>query len=372
MDKIFTAAQALELAMTAVAALERTMRAPSPERLSIYGALHLAAVTAAAASLDRATTESLLAAARGIANRTGEANHMDTAFGSVNVAIHAISASLKLGDPRTATETSEALDLAAMPVGLIGRRPQVNLDMARAYAMSRKDAAVPSAPAALGRPAHEPVRMPHRGPRRTAAAPLCRRWRPAPPGSPQACKPGEAAPVVAWHAAQSLAALLRVDVLPSLNAPTDRQQSHHSVCRRLQHVEDVPAVDRSRVQGMRMRLARRLPHGDRQRTLQRHHDDYFARTAGEPRPRPSAPECIHRVQRMPHRSVISPTEHRFWPISQFLVFPGHRLIFYRFTPSSVRHVRRSPGPAQSRRAGRAPLPQVSSLRSLPARGQLST
>lgn len=54
------------------------------------------------------------------------------------------------------------------------------------------------------------------------------------------------------------------------------------------------------------------------RTPQRHHDDYFARTAGEPRPRPSAPGCIHRVRRMPHRSVISPTEHRFWPISNFL------------------------------------------------------
>jgi hypothetical protein len=35
--------------MTAVAVLERTMRAPSPERLSVYGALHLAAATAARA-----------------------------------------------------------------------------------------------------------------------------------------------------------------------------------------------------------------------------------------------------------------------------------------------------------------------------------
>lgn len=25
----------------------------------------------------------------------------------------------------------------------------------------------------------------------------------------------------------------------------------------------------------------------------------------------------------------------FWPIYRFLVFPGHRLIFYRFTPSSA-------------------------------------
>ncbi len=133
--------EALDLAMTAAAALERTTRSPSPERLSVYGALHLAAATAAAASFDRAATESLLGTARGIADRTGEANHMGTAFGPVNVAIHAISASLKLGDPRAATQTGEAIDLAAMPVGLVGRRTQVRLDLARAYAMTRKDAA---------------------------------------------------------------------------------------------------------------------------------------------------------------------------------------------------------------------------------------
>jgi hypothetical protein len=90
--------------------LEPTMRAPSPEQLSVYGALHLAAATAAAACYDRAATETALAKARNIADRTGEVNQMGTAFGPVNVAIHAISASLRLGDPRTATETGEALD----------------------------------------------------------------------------------------------------------------------------------------------------------------------------------------------------------------------------------------------------------------------
>ena len=135
------AQEALELAMAAAAALGAATRTLSSERLSVYGALHLAAATAAAARLDRATTGSLLATARGIADRTGEANHMGTAFGPVNVAIHAISASLRLGDPRTAAQTGEVLDLAAVPAGLVGRRTQVNLDLARAYAMTRKDAA---------------------------------------------------------------------------------------------------------------------------------------------------------------------------------------------------------------------------------------
>jgi hypothetical protein len=150
--------EALGLAMAAVAALDRRMRAPSPERLSVYGALHLAAATAAAASFDGATTQSLLATARGIADRTGEANHMGTAFGPVNMAIHAISASLKLGDPRTATKTGEALGLAAMPAGLVGRRTQVNLDLARAYAMTRKDAAAVNVPLAAERLSPQLVR----------------------------------------------------------------------------------------------------------------------------------------------------------------------------------------------------------------------
>ena len=133
--------EALLLAMTAAAGLERAMHTPSPEQLSVYGALHLAAATAAAACYDRVTTETALTKARDIADRTGEANHMGTAFGPVNVAIHTISASLRLGDPRTATETGESLDTAALPVGMVGRRTQVNLDLARAYAMCRKDAA---------------------------------------------------------------------------------------------------------------------------------------------------------------------------------------------------------------------------------------
>jgi transcriptional regulator with XRE-family HTH domain len=133
--------EALGLAMTAAAELERAMRVPSPEQLSVYGALHLAAATAAAACYDWATTESMLATARGIADRTGEANHMGTAFGPVNVAIHTISASLRLGDARAVTEIGEALDTTTMPVGLVGRRTQVNLDLARAYALCRKDAA---------------------------------------------------------------------------------------------------------------------------------------------------------------------------------------------------------------------------------------
>jgi hypothetical protein len=133
--------EALELAMSAADALGRVMRSPSAEQLSVYGALLLAASTAAAAAYDGTMTAELLVKARGIADRTGEANHMGTAFGHVNVAIHTIATSLQLGDARTAVETGEALDPAGIPAGLVGRRTQVSLDLARAYAMRRQDAA---------------------------------------------------------------------------------------------------------------------------------------------------------------------------------------------------------------------------------------
>jgi hypothetical protein len=154
--------------MTAAAALERAMRAPSPEQLSVYGALHLAAATAAAACYDRATTETVLATARGVAGRTGETNHLGTAFGPVNVAIHALSASLRLGDPRTATQTGEAFDTAAMPAGLVGRRTQVNLDLAR-----------PTSPASPDVRRLVPVRRHRRSPGRTRPLLVSRRPGPA-------------------------------------------------------------------------------------------------------------------------------------------------------------------------------------------------
>jgi hypothetical protein len=107
----------------------------------VYGALHLAGVHAAAAVYDRAMTATLLARAREIAARTGDGNRMGTAFGHVNVAMHVISASLQLGDAKTAIETGESLDPASLPAGLTGRRTQLGLYLARAYAMRKQDAA---------------------------------------------------------------------------------------------------------------------------------------------------------------------------------------------------------------------------------------
>jgi transcriptional regulator with XRE-family HTH domain len=136
--------EAVDLATAAAAAIARTMKSRSsqPEQISLYGGLHLAAANAAAADYESALSASLLRAARLIAEQLGQdANLMGTAFGPANVAIHAMSASARLGDWATVISTGETLDAAAMPAGLIGRRTQIKLDLARAYAARRQDAA---------------------------------------------------------------------------------------------------------------------------------------------------------------------------------------------------------------------------------------
>lgn len=136
--------EAVELAMTAASALDRATRSSSarPEQLSVYGGLHLAAANAAAAQYDSGLSASLLRRAGQLAQQLGrDANLMGTAFGPVNVAIHTMSASARLGDWPAVVRIGESLDATAIPAGLIGRRTQVKLDLARAYAMRRQDAA---------------------------------------------------------------------------------------------------------------------------------------------------------------------------------------------------------------------------------------
>jgi transcriptional regulator with XRE-family HTH domain len=157
------APEAVEVAMSAAGALERAMTSPSAEYLSIYGGLHLAAASAAAAAWDTSLAPQLLRKARSVAERLGEdANFLGTAFGPVNVAIHTLSASVRLADSRTAMEIGESLDAEVIPRGLIGRRTQVHLDLARAYSMRRHDAAAVNALLAAERLSPQLVRFDER------------------------------------------------------------------------------------------------------------------------------------------------------------------------------------------------------------------
>lgn len=134
--------QARALVASTTAALQQPNASHDAERLSVLGGLHLADALAAAADYDQGDASRSLAAAQALADRNGgDRNDYWTAFGPTNVRIHEISAAIAFGDASAAVETGERLDLERLPAGLSGRRSQVSLDLARAYAQQRHDAA---------------------------------------------------------------------------------------------------------------------------------------------------------------------------------------------------------------------------------------
>ncbi|MFC0862011.1 helix-turn-helix domain-containing protein [Sphaerimonospora cavernae] len=134
--------KAMHLVQRAADALGLSTKKSDPRALSIIGALHLGAVTAAASRYDHAAVASFLAKARNIAAIIGDdRNDFWTAFGPANVIIHEVSAAVEYGDARQAISRGESLNIAVLAPGLVGRRAQIHLDMARAYALQRKDAA---------------------------------------------------------------------------------------------------------------------------------------------------------------------------------------------------------------------------------------
>jgi transcriptional regulator with XRE-family HTH domain len=135
--------QATGVAMTAARALEPGLAtAATPEHLSAWGALHLTALIAAARQDDQVAVRQLLGEARATADRLGQdRNDFWTAFGPTNVALHEVSTAVELGDAGEVVRKGEALDPSRFSPGLLGRRAQVFIDLARGYTQQRKDAA---------------------------------------------------------------------------------------------------------------------------------------------------------------------------------------------------------------------------------------
>ena len=122
----------------ALAASRRT----TPSALTVRGGLYLAAGSSAAARFDSAGTARHLAMARKLAEGLGrDRNDFWTAFGPTNVVIHEVSTAVSFGDAESALSRGESLDVDRLGSGLLGRRAQVLLDLARAYGLQRKDAA---------------------------------------------------------------------------------------------------------------------------------------------------------------------------------------------------------------------------------------
>jgi transcriptional regulator with XRE-family HTH domain len=123
---------AKQLTTSAGGFLQDGLGEASPEFLSVYGTLFLAGSMAAARSEDRATAQTFLNEADESARRLGhDANHMWTAFGPTNVAIHHVSTAMELGDVQIALDQGPRIDASALP---IERRVRHTLEIARAHA----------------------------------------------------------------------------------------------------------------------------------------------------------------------------------------------------------------------------------------------
>jgi transcriptional regulator with XRE-family HTH domain len=132
---------ARDLVTEAAGYLEAGLADASPTYVSIYGTLFLVGAVAAARLDDRATVRHFLAEADSAAQRLGQdANHMWTAFGPTNVAIHRISTAMELGDVQVAADQGPRVDSSTLP---LERRVRHTLEVARAYsAQNRTDEAL--------------------------------------------------------------------------------------------------------------------------------------------------------------------------------------------------------------------------------------
>jgi hypothetical protein len=131
----------VRLTQDAATYLQPGLANATPEYLSIYGMLFLAGSMAAARNEDRATTRMFLVEAEQSARRLGaDANHLWTAFGPTNVAIHRVSTAVELGDLQIAVDLGPRVDVSALPVE---RRIRHRIEIARAYsAWNRRDEAL--------------------------------------------------------------------------------------------------------------------------------------------------------------------------------------------------------------------------------------
>ncbi|MER6088584.1 helix-turn-helix domain-containing protein [Streptomyces bluensis] len=134
-------AAAIQLVNDAAAVMQPKLGKADDEYVSVYGTLFLTGAMAAARANDRATTQAFLREANENAQRLGaDANHLWTAFGPTNVAIHCVAAAGELGDIQIAVDLGPRIDTSGLPVE---RRVRHSIEVARALsAWNRTDEAL--------------------------------------------------------------------------------------------------------------------------------------------------------------------------------------------------------------------------------------
>jgi hypothetical protein len=125
----------------AMAVVERTLRlvptgTVDPRLLSTSGTLHLVGAMTSARLGNRLIAQDHLAKADAAAQTQGrDANHLWTAFGPTNVAIHRVSIAAELGDYQRAAVLGEPIDVTPMPME---RQVRHRLEVARALHFQRR------------------------------------------------------------------------------------------------------------------------------------------------------------------------------------------------------------------------------------------
>ncbi|WP_092557709.1 helix-turn-helix domain-containing protein [Actinoplanes derwentensis] len=132
---------AVRLTTDAADYLDQHLTDAGPELLSVYGTLLLAGSMAAARSNDPGTVRTFLNTADETAARLGtDANHLWTAFGPTNVAIHRVATAGELGNVQVAIDLGPRVDTSALPME---RRVRHALEVSRAYSSwNRQDEAL--------------------------------------------------------------------------------------------------------------------------------------------------------------------------------------------------------------------------------------
>jgi transcriptional regulator with XRE-family HTH domain len=134
--------EAQSVSTAALTALEPGLGKASPEYLSVWGSLLLTRAIIAARKNDRSTAGQFLHEAAATAGRLGQdRNDFWTVFGPTNVAIHAVSVDIELGDPAAGLRRAPSVDPSRLSPELVERRVYHMIDLARGYAQQRNDAA---------------------------------------------------------------------------------------------------------------------------------------------------------------------------------------------------------------------------------------
>ena len=124
-------AEAVALTEQATSSIAESVDLDTPTGQSVYGAVFLAGAMAASRLDEASATRTLLGAASRAADRLGrDANHLWTAFGPTNVAIHRVSTAVELGNVQVAVDLGPRVTTAALPVE---RRVRHAMEVARAF-----------------------------------------------------------------------------------------------------------------------------------------------------------------------------------------------------------------------------------------------